>query len=169
MAAPGGLGPRPVGALALVVGGPRRDFGYAAPVIALARRSGLIAIATVALGACMGPVPATLPQLQTRAALDLNCPPSMLQLYHIGARTKGVAGCNRHLVYVESCQGERECAWVLDNPPAGGGWVTAPAQPTTAFAPAPPAPLTAEPATPPPWTPPPAASSSGLRPPDFGF
>jgi len=86
----------------------------------------------VLLGACVSPRPATVGQLQTRAAFDLVCAPQQLQIYPLGARSRGVIGCGRRLAYVEVCDdfhGRAICSWMLSSP----AWV----QPTIAPAPTP--------------------------------
>jgi hypothetical protein len=72
---------------------------------------------TLGLGACMQA--ATTSQLQTRAAFDLQCNQSQVQVVDIDGRTRGVRGCDRQATYVESCDGPREnastqCTWVLN-------------------------------------------------------
>ncbi|MCC6521434.1 MAG: hypothetical protein IT373_02115 [Polyangiaceae bacterium] len=135
--------------------------------------------AGLALGAatfgCVPPAPASLAQLQVRSSLDLACPANLLQLFNIGARTKAVTGCGRQLVYVETCHGERECAWVLDSPGAFGAAAVARAEPTSAPPLAPP-PLTAAPPAATIWAPSTAAAAASTAPAtshrrveDFGF
>lgn len=80
----------------------------------------VVLVAMASLG-CAGRQPASLSGLRYRATFDLTCPASELQLFHIDARTKAVAGCGRALVYVEQCAGgsdESVCSWLANTPPA---------------------------------------------------
>lgn len=85
-----------------------------------------------ALGiACARPEPATAAQLRDRAAFELGCPASSLELVRIDESTGGVMGCGRRAVYIERC--DDRCRWSFDREapaPAWGGWVTvAPVRP----------------------------------------
>jgi hypothetical protein len=60
-------------------------------------------------------------QLLGRAAFDLHCSESLLQLTQIDEMTIGVRGCNQQAVYVDSCDGPRDnmstsCTWVMNGP-----------------------------------------------------
>jgi hypothetical protein len=55
---------------------------------------------------------ATEKQLRIRAAFDLDCSESELEVVEIDARTRGVRGCGQHVTYVESCA--PNCTWVLN-------------------------------------------------------
>lgn len=74
---------------------------------------------------------ATQAQLLTRAAFDLNCPESQLQIVELDARTRGVIGCDQRVTYVEDCRsqtttmvngpmvqsstGKTDCTWVMNS------------------------------------------------------
>lgn len=59
-------------------------------------------------------------QLRARAAFDLDCPETSLELVEIDARTRGVRGCDQRLTYVEQCKPCAngyvgcECTWMLN-------------------------------------------------------
>jgi hypothetical protein len=74
------------------------------------------------LSACLPLTPATTRQLASRAAFDLSCSTTELQIYQLDGRTRGVLGCGRRLVYVEMCDRQREpaCVWLVDTPPTYG-------------------------------------------------
>jgi hypothetical protein len=80
---------------------------------------GAALVLALALSTGCGPTarPASMSVLQTRAELELSCPSTRLVIHHLDARTKIVAGCGRHGVYVESCdvrgRGHGRCAWML--------------------------------------------------------
>lgn len=100
----------------------------------ITRRVAIAAVgASLSLGCASGPR-ATLPRLQHRASYDLGCPAGYLQLDHVDERTKVVAGCGRHLVYIEDCMAagsELLCSWRLDSPTtAQASWPAAPAAQT---------------------------------------
>jgi hypothetical protein len=76
------------------------------------------AAATVlSLVACGG---ATADQLRARAAFDLNCPQSQVNVVELDERTRGVRGCGQQATYVENCSmidgygGKHDCTWVLN-------------------------------------------------------
>lgn len=96
----------------------------------------LLAACAQMFGCASGPR-ATLPRLQHRASYDLGCPAGYLQLDHVDERTKVVAGCGRHLVYLEDCMAvgsDLLCSWRIDSPAsAQAPW----AAPSTNAAPAP--------------------------------
>jgi hypothetical protein len=79
-----------------------------------------LALFAVTLLACAKPVQhASVVALQYRGAVDLECHPQRMVIYHVDRRTKVVAGCAGRAVYVESCEpfGERMlCTWRLDAP-----------------------------------------------------
>lgn len=139
-----------------------------APLVLLALASGL--------ASCAAPVRATVPELVTRAAFDLGCPPTLVQIYQLDRRARGVFGCGRRLAYVEKCEpvgGQTVCSWELDSPPPSSPFAgpMAPGQPQpTMPVPVPTVPgvppATPQVAAPPPYAPP-APTDSGKR--DFGF
>src|SRR5688572_16495703 len=99
----------------------RRELGWqdVAP-------GGLLALA--ALLACGG---ATNEQLKARTAFDLNCPQDKIQITEIDVRTRGVTGCGKRVVYVESCDAPREsaaatCTWVLNSDSQSSGPILSP-------------------------------------------
>src|SRR5690554_2247177 len=59
-------------------------------------------------------------QLRKRAAFDLDCPETTLELVEIDERTRGVRGCEQRVTYVELCKpcanGYEgcECTWMLN-------------------------------------------------------
>ncbi|MBI4700917.1 MAG: hypothetical protein HY744_07100 [Deltaproteobacteria bacterium] len=113
-------------------------------------------LALAVLATCAPPpiARATLLQLRARSEFDLDCPAEQLMLYHLGERTKGVAGCGRRYTYVEICDqagGRATCLWRLDAP-------RQPAAPIS-WPPAPPPLAPAAPAGPPALAPPPAAAT----------
>jgi hypothetical protein len=63
---------------------------------------------------------ATEAQLRARAAYDMQCDQSQLQITQIDDRTMGVSGCGQRTVYVESCAGrdgyggKHDCTWILN-------------------------------------------------------
>jgi hypothetical protein len=64
---------------------------------------------------------ATEDQLRARAAYDLSCSESKLDIVEIDERTRGVKGCGQRATYVESCERvgdygvKRDCTWVLNS------------------------------------------------------
>ncbi|MBI4701988.1 MAG: hypothetical protein HY744_12690 [Deltaproteobacteria bacterium] len=102
----------------------------------------LLATAAVLPLGCAGPQPASLRALYYRAQVDLDCPGPYLQLQHLDSRSKLVVGCQRRLVYVQSCDDgpKRDCTWKVDSPVmANADWAAgrttppgAPAGPTHA-------------------------------------
>lgn len=97
---------------------------------------------------------ASMSSLRSRAAFDLKCNETDLQIVDLDGRTKGVSGCGARGVYVEDCQrtwaNTSSCTWVLNSselPPAGMRDATPPptlpttiptAEPTTATTTTPP-------------------------------
>jgi hypothetical protein len=65
---------------------------------------------------------ATQEQLVRRAAFDLNCSESQISVVELDDRSRGVSGCGKKAVYLESCTTQNRerssCTWVL-NTPAG--------------------------------------------------
>lgn len=55
-------------------------------------------------------------QLRARAAFDLKCTESAIQVVEIDGRTRGVRGCNQQATYVETCSNSNhtDCTWVLN-------------------------------------------------------
>jgi hypothetical protein len=62
---------------------------------------------------CLSGCGASPSQLRDRAAFDLNCSQSELQVTEIDKRTRGVRGCGQQATYVQSCEGGL-CTWVLN-------------------------------------------------------
>jgi hypothetical protein len=60
---------------------------------------------------------ATLEQLQSRAALDLNCQPDAISARRVDNLTLIAAGCGKQAVYVQTCSGKGEgnCTWLLNS------------------------------------------------------
>lgn len=60
---------------------------------------------------------ATEEQLRARAAFDLKCDESQLEIVPIDERTRGVRGCGHQGTYVESCaqQNRTNCSWILNS------------------------------------------------------
>jgi hypothetical protein len=76
--------------------------------------------------ACAPARPATAAELRSRAAFELGCPASSLELVRIDESTGGVMGCGRRVVYIERC--DDRCRWSFDREapaPTWGGWATA--------------------------------------------
>jgi hypothetical protein len=69
------------------------------------------------LWGCMG---ATNQQLTRRAAFDLDCPESRIEVVEIDKRTRGVRGCGQRGTYVSQCKPCAngyvgcECTWILN-------------------------------------------------------
>jgi len=83
-------------------------------------------LGALALTACVRPEPASARQLRDRAAFELGCPGSALELVRIDESTGGVIGCGRRVVYIEKC--DDRCRWSFDREaphPTWGGWATA--------------------------------------------
>ena len=61
---------------------------------------------------------ASVQQLHSRAAFDLNCPQDQLQVVEIDNRTRGVRGCGRQATYVENCTDPMRsggtCTWIMN-------------------------------------------------------
>jgi hypothetical protein len=78
------------------------------------------AVCLVGVVAAVGCGGASVEQLRTRAAFDLQCPESSITLVHLDERTQGVTGCGQRATYVESCTmmdgygGKHDCTWVLN-------------------------------------------------------
>jgi hypothetical protein len=60
---------------------------------------------------------ATFEQLQTRAALDLECQPAAISAQSVDAQTRVASGCGKQAIYVESCSGNNhsDCTWILNS------------------------------------------------------
>lgn len=74
-------------------------------------------LACVALGllfnvGCGG---ASVTKLRTRAAFDMNCNESQIAMYRLNAQTIGVRGCGKQATYVESCNVNHSCNWIMNN------------------------------------------------------
>jgi hypothetical protein len=78
-------------------------------------------VAALALTGCG----ATLPQLRTRASVDLSCTPESLQLQALDGATEVVTGCGKRALYVQLFNNNRYPTWLLNssidpaNVPAG--------------------------------------------------
>lgn len=70
-------------------------------------------IVTVAAGACG----ATLDQLQSRAALDLDCHPKAISSRELDDQTRIASGCGKQAIYVETCTSPNHsgCTWLLNS------------------------------------------------------
>jgi hypothetical protein len=58
-------------------------------------------------------------QLKSRASFDFDCPKSSIKTVTIDDRTKGVTGCGRRAVYVQTCARplstiDQQCTWVMN-------------------------------------------------------
>jgi hypothetical protein len=66
-----------------------------------------------------GGASASTSQLKTRAAFDLNCPESAIEVSELDKVTRGVRGCGKQRTYVESCKsneyGNYDCTWVMNS------------------------------------------------------
>jgi len=73
-----------------------------------------LAIAAVGLAGCG----ATLDQLQSRAAIDLDCQPEAISSRELDSQTRIASGCGKRAVYVETCTGRNHsgCTWLLNSP-----------------------------------------------------
>jgi len=60
---------------------------------------------------------ATLGQLQTRAALDLDCTPTSITARDIDRGTVVASGCGKQAIYIEHCVGDHHshCTWMLNS------------------------------------------------------
>ena len=58
---------------------------------------------------------ATLPQLKTRASMDLDCAEAQLDVKQIDAGTRQVEGCGKRALYVEIFNNSRHPAWMLNS------------------------------------------------------
>jgi hypothetical protein len=58
---------------------------------------------------------ATLPQLRTRASLDLSCTPESLQLQPLDGATEIVTGCGKRALYVQLFNNSRYPTWLLNS------------------------------------------------------
>ena len=57
----------------------------------------------------------TLPQLRSRASVDLACTPESLQLKELDQATQVVTGCGKRAVYVELFNDGRYPTWLLNS------------------------------------------------------
>jgi len=75
-----------------------------------------VTIGLLALTACEEA--SMLPQLQARAALDLDCRPSGISARDLDDRTVIAGGCGKRAIYVLSCTGKysNHCTWLLNSP-----------------------------------------------------
>jgi hypothetical protein len=64
---------------------------------------------------------ATLPQLRTRASVDLSCTPESLQMQPLDGATEIVTGCGKRALYVQLFNNSRYPTWLLNSniEPAG--------------------------------------------------
>jgi hypothetical protein len=67
--------------------------------------------AALTLGGCG----ATLPQLKTRASIDLQCAEPRLQVKEIDPGTRQVEGCGKRALYVEIFNNSRHPVWMLNS------------------------------------------------------
>ena len=58
---------------------------------------------------------ATLERLQSRAALDFNCQPTAISAQEVDNLTRIAAGCGKQAIYVQTCRGKSNCAWLLNS------------------------------------------------------
>lgn len=60
---------------------------------------------------------ATLAQLQTRAALDLDCTPASITARDVDIGTMVASGCGKQAIYIEHCVGNNHssCTWMLNS------------------------------------------------------
>ncbi len=75
-------------------------------------------MSTGSLTGCLVHEGATVEQLKSRAAFDMDCPKSEIKYVDIDDDTRGVSGCGQHMTYIQSCRreyGSEECTWVLNN------------------------------------------------------
>jgi hypothetical protein len=107
----------------------------------LVGRSSSVAVAVV--GLILGACAASREQLRTRAAFDLDCPESNVEIVPLDRSSYGVRGCGQKATYVEVCNGQpgyagTRCTWSLDAtsspapgapPSSSGGGARAPAPP----------------------------------------
>jgi len=75
-----------------------------------------VTIGLLALTACEEA--SMLPQLQARAALDLDCQPSRISARDLDDRTVIAGGCGKRAIYVLNCTGKygNHCTWLLNSP-----------------------------------------------------
>ncbi len=84
------------------------------------QKSVLLLLAGVALAAGCA-TNATVAQLKTRAAFDLQCNEAAIDVVPIDPRTNGVRGCGRQATYVEQCKPCAngyvgcECTWLMNS------------------------------------------------------
>ena len=60
---------------------------------------------------------ATFEQLQTRAALDLDCQSQAISARQIDGSTELASGCGKEAIYVQTCAGKdhTDCTWMLNS------------------------------------------------------
>jgi hypothetical protein len=58
---------------------------------------------------------ATIPQLRTRASIDLECTDDRLEVKVIDTATRQVQGCGKQAIYVEIFNNSRYPAWMLNS------------------------------------------------------
>lgn len=60
---------------------------------------------------------ATFEQLQSRAALDLDCQPTAISAREVDRLTRVATGCGKQAIYVQTCVGKAEdsCTWLLNS------------------------------------------------------
>jgi hypothetical protein len=58
---------------------------------------------------------ATLPQLKTRASIDLECTEAQLAVKQINSGTRQVEGCGKRAMYVELFNNSRYPTWILNS------------------------------------------------------
>ena len=58
---------------------------------------------------------ATVPQLQTRAALDLDCRADAISVVAVDRATRIATGCGKQAIYVENFNNSRHPGWLLNS------------------------------------------------------
>jgi hypothetical protein len=76
-----------------------------------AMRETMMMCAVVMLTGCG----ATLEQLKTRAALDLDCTQAQLDVQKIDGGTRRVEGCGKRAIYVSIFNNSRDPVWLLNS------------------------------------------------------
>jgi hypothetical protein len=71
-----------------------------------------LAASLLVLGSGCG---ATVAQLRNRAAIDLSCQPSRLDVRPIDSATRSVSGCGKQAIYVEQFNHSVRPTWLLNS------------------------------------------------------
>jgi hypothetical protein len=76
---------------------------------------------TLAVAVAITGCGATLPQLRTRASVDLSCTPESIQLKPLDGATEIATGCGKRALYVQLFNNSRYPTWLLNSniEPAG--------------------------------------------------